>query len=750
MISLETTVAALVRMRWLVIVLLIGMGVAVAMGAVRLEFDPDARSYFSSENPDRVALEELEARHGRYGNIVIMLVAESGDVFTPEILSALARTSARLGEVAGIADARSLVNAAVLPSPGAISPQTASGDAQFLRELWQWDHEPFGAFVSADGTVAAIHLLADPLAGELLDIVRDVRNEVDELRNSDPGITFRMSGDAVMDATFMEAILQDMTWLAPLQGLAICVLLLICLRCFWTTLSLLIVLGLAIAITMGVAGWLGYQLNGVTSATPMILLGLAVATCIHILTSWQQTLRLGHGRITSFAYAIRVNAFPVFLAVFSTVASFLCLNFSDSPPFRELGNLVALGLVVTGILAFTLLPVLVISLPTRPARSRVGAENAMARLGASVVSHHKALAIILLLVSAGTGLGATQLVFDDRFAHYFSDRFEFRGDTDFMEERFTGLTVLGFSLPAGIRDGAGDPVYLASVDRFATWLRAQDDVDRVSDFATQAKGILAADPRIPSDNGLPASFGAGGHLLRAYRDHVGASGTPDRYLSVAGDFTLMSVVLRSVGSRATRDFADRANVWLRDNEPAIAARAAGMPLLGANLSQRNARGMLYGTLVALALVSAILLGALRSLRLGIVSLVPNLIPMLVAYGLWGLFAGEVSFAATVVMAMTFGIVVDDTVHMLAKYNRLRSVSGLPVTKAVPESFRTVGVAVTASTLSIASGFAALAFSGFLVNRDLGILTLLVLFAALGAVLFLLPPLLVLFDRRRSF
>jgi hypothetical protein len=157
--------------------------------------------------------------------------------------------------------------------------------------------------------------------------------------------------------------------------------------------------------------------------------------------------------------------------------------------------------------------------------------------------------------------------------------------------------------------------------------------------------------------------------------------------------------------------------------------------------------MFYGTVAALVLVSLILLGALRSVRLGLISLVPNLAPMLIAYGLWGAFVGEATFAATVVMAMTFGIVVDDTVHVLAKYSRLRREGRMSIAAALPESFRTVGVAVAATTFSIASGFVALALSGFTVNQQLGLLTLLVLFAALFTVLLLLPPLLVLFDRR---
>ena len=748
--TIEQALRQLIRARWLVCMILLVMVAVAAAGALRLEFNADARAYFSLENPDRRSLEDLESRHGRYGNVVVMLQPERGDIFTTTLLQTLADTATALRDVSGVASVRSILDAKSLPRADDQSLAIASEqDVGFLRVLWERDRDLFEPFVSDRADVTALHILIGAQAPENLEYVRQLRELVDGLRAVHPDITFRVSGDAVMDATFMEAIRQDLVWLAPLQGIAIVLLLLASLRCFWTTVSLLIVLGCATVLTLGTAGWLGLELNGVTSATPMILLGLAVATCIHLLTAWQQVLRSGGDRVAAFAESVRQNAFPVALAVLSTVVSFLCLNFSDSPPFRELGNLIALGLVLTGILAFTLLPILVISLPTRSASSRVAAENAMAGLGRMVAAHPLPLVVALLATTLAASYGVTQLTFDDKFSEYFSERFEFRRDTDFMERHFAGLTVLEYSLPADSSGSAAASQYLAAVGQFATWLDGQDEVDSVVDFAALAAEILRQDPRIPSTEGRPASVEAADMLLNAYRAFAAGDAALERLLSAEGSHTLLRVVLRDASSRDIRAFADRADAWLGANQPAIAATSAGMSLLAANLSLRNAKGMLYGTVVALGLVSLILLAALRSLRLGILSLVPNLIPMLVAYGAWGAIVGEVSFAATVVLAMTFGIVVDDTVHVLAKYNRLRRKYGLSVAAALPESFRTVGIAVTATTVSIASGFAALSFSGFLVNRHLGLLTLMVLIAALVTVLFLLPPLLVLFDRRRG-
>ena len=151
----------------------------------------------------------------------------------------------------------------------------------------------------------------------------------------------------------------------------------------------------------------------------------------------------------------------------------------------------------------------------------------------------------------------------------------------------------------------------------------------------------------------------------------------------------------------------------------------------------------HGTLALLLLLLAV-----RNVRLGLVSVIPNLVPMIIAFGVWGVLVGEVSFAATVVAALTFGIVVDDTVHIVLKFRRARS-QGLAPDAALISSFRSVGVAVLVTTVAIGTGFATFAASGFLVNQHFGMLSTLTLASALVADLLFLPPLLLWAERERS-
>ena len=156
--------------------------------------------------------------------------------------------------------------------------------------------------------------------------------------------------------------------------------------------------------------------------------------------------------------------------------------------------------------------------------------------------------------------------------------------------------------------------------------------------------------------------------------------------------------------------------------------------------------MLWGTLTGMILISLILIGIFKSLRLGLISLVPNLIPAAMAFGVWGYFYSEVGPAGSLVTAIAFGIVVDDTIHFMSKYLKSRR-DGHSASEAVRATFRSVGFALFSTTSILVLGFLVFATSGFAITWMLGLLVALTLGFALLLDLLFLPPLLIALDRK---
>jgi len=163
----------------------------------------------------------------------------------------------------------------------------------------------------------------------------------------------------------------------------------------------------------------------------------------------------------------------------------------------------------------------------------------------------------------------------------------------------------------------------------------------------------------------------------------------------------------------------------------MVTNGASPSIMFAHIGKRNIISMLTGTTVALILISVILIIALKSIKYGLISLIPNLFPAGVAFGIF--------------TAMTLGIVVDDTIHFMSKYIRARKEKGLDSQQAVRYAFKNVGVALWVTSAVLISGFMILAQSNFELNSGMGLMTSIIIAVALVLDFLLLPPLLMAID-----
>ena len=307
---------------------------------------------------------------------------------------------------------------------------------------------------------------------------------------------------------------------------------------------------------------------------------------------------------------------------------------------------------------------------------------------------------------------------NDVLVHFFDESVEFRQDTDFMDEHLSGNTLLEYSLEASTEGGVTDPRFLAEVSRFADWYREQPPVRHVAvitdTFRQLNRSMHGDDPaayRIPESRELAAQY------LLLYELSLPQGLNLNNQIDRSRSATRVTISAETLDTREVLELNARAEAWLAENATHVASvNSTGPAALFAWIGQRNIRAMLVGTLVVLLAISAILLFALRSIRLGLISIVPNVIPAVLGFGIWGLTVGQVGLSLSVVVAMTIGIVVDDTVHFLSKYRRARLEYGQGPEEAVRYAFDTAGRALFATTVVLVAGFLIFAFSPFVPNR----------------------------------
>ena len=346
-----------------------------------------------------------------------------------------------------------------------------------------------------------------------------------------------------------------------------------------------------------------------------------------------------------------------------------------------------------------------------------------------------------------TGIPRNEL--GDNWTKHFDERFEFRRASDFVIENLTGMESLEYSLNAGRERGITDPEYLRAVDDFAEWFREQPEVTFVRVFSDTMKrlnkNMHGDDPnyyRIPEDPELAAQY------LLIYELSLPFGRDLNDRIDIAKSATRMTVMIRNVSSKGQRELDQRAQDWLIANSPKLATEATGISIIFAHLSINNVISMLRGTITAMALISLILIFVFKSVRIGLISLVPNFLPAAISFGLWGYLVGTAGMAASIVTAIALGIVVDDTIHFLNRYLRARR-DGKHASDAIRFAFRTVGRALFTTTAVLSAGFLVFATSGFQLTWTLGILVSTTLVIALIADFLLLPSLLLAIDRGKT-
>ncbi len=208
--------------------------------------------------------------------------------------------------------------------------------------------------------------------------------------------------------------------------------------------------------------------------------------------------------------------------------------------------------------------------------------------------------------------------------------------------------------------------------------------------------------------------------------------------------TRVTATLDEITTTQLRRFLTEAETWLEENAPeAMHTKPTSATVMFAYISQRNIESMLRGSAVAVVLIAIIMALALRSVGMGLLSLLPDVVPIMMTFGLWAILVGQVGMASATVTATALGIVVDDSVHLLTKYLRGRREKGLSVEEAIRYAFRMVGPAIMTTTLILTAGFAVLALSTFKINAEMGLLTAMAIALALIFDFLFLPALLML-------
>ena len=730
----------------------------VTSGASFLETPTGYRAFVENDQPNYADILDLEEKYGMIDTLSFVIKPNEGDIFQKNVLKLTKELTEISWQTPHSTRVNSLTNHQYTTVNGDdinISDFIANvdtlndSDLKNLKEIALKEKTIVNFILSESARVGFINIYLDVPSEEGFEDPISFAEEQKKIFNEKyPEIFVTVAGSARYSHNFQTAARTDATTMYPGFLILIIVLAYVFLRSALASLLSLIIIFLSILPSMGTVGWLGFEAQPPLIMAPIIILTIALAHCIHILSIALTNMSEGMNKETAMIESLKINFTPVFLTSFTTAVGMAGVNFGKIPAFSEMANTVVIGSGYSFILAVTILPALFMIMPVRSHGSPKLVLAVLRKLG-SLIYKFKYYFIVFIGLTAILLMSLLpNLYFDDDFDSYFDRVDDWVEVKNIVNDEFGSSFFIFANISSEQTDGITSPEYLEKVDEFAKWLEEQDEIATVTTIADVIKtlnknmnGGFEEYYSIPDDKSLNAQY----FLLYEFSVPYGM----DLKNQMTADKAESRILIRMnmITSRESILFNDKVNLWLNENLDSFKSRGVvGIPIMMPYVYRENTDGLMRGLIFSFSLIVIVIGLSLRSFKFGLISIVPNIVPFVVSYGILAMITHIVSFSHTVSILISIGLVVDATIHFLTKFKKASSLN-LSQEDTIQYCFKYVGYPIIIASVCLFSGFLFLLQSTFMTNYILGGMCALIIMVALLIDLLLLPALLLIFGKK---
>jgi uncharacterized protein len=703
-----------------------------ATGAVRLRIDASADRLLPLHAPARELFDRVQRQFGSDRAVVVVVGAP--DVFEAGVVAGLVRATARLAALPEAGPVLSLANApdvraedgdvaveALLADP----PRDAAASAA-LRERVLGNPLYGGTLVAKDARATALVVSVAGLSDDRLMRTGFDRRVLEEARAAFagvPGVELWLTGGPHIQAEGARVLLAESLTL-PLASLALLgAVLVLAFRTVRGVLVPVATIALAVLWTLGVAAASGHALNAVTVLVPPLLITLGLSYAVHVVSESYEEARHRPGRPQRemVADALRGTATPLFTCGLTTAVGFGSLCLSPLAAVREFGWLSLAGTLFSLVAALTFAPAVLALLPPPrklPPASGGGLSAAVDRACRSLarfdVERRHVIFAAALAILAVALLGALRMRVGTQQIDKFAADAPVRVSFEAVNERFGGVNPLVVLIETDRTEGFKEPANLRAVEALQAWLEAQPEIGGTTSLVDYLKvahrAFMDGAPEalaIPASRGLVSQilFAAGGDELARFVD--------ERFESAA-----IQVRAKVVDSSEVAALTARLEARLAELPGELRGTVTGSSVVFNQALDEIIRGQAWSLVTGLGVIYLILAVTFLSARIGLVALIPNVLPIAFYFGLLGWTGITLSPGTSLVAPIVLGIAVDDTIHYFARFiddaKRLASER-----QATESALRAVGWPVTTTALALIAGFLVLNLSDFNTQGQLG-------------------------------
>ena len=753
----------LIKYRYLSIGLVLIAVCLLATGLTKLTFNPDLETYFPEGHPAVIRYNEIDDMFIPTDNLIIAVHSNEGTLFNGDSLKVIEELTKKSWTIPYSVRVDSLTNYSYVKSVNddlIVEPFIEEAEKKSIEFFEKRENLVAGediiykSLISEDKKTSVVSIIVDPPGPNKEDqnseLINYILGFIEPIKESNENLDIRLLGNPYLDYISPRIVKAEMPVVMPLMLLLIFLIVFLMIRSYVAVLATFVVILMSLIATFGSIGILGNPLNQMVTTIPILIITLALADCIHLFSIYFQNRVKGISSKESMEKSLEMNIQPLFLTTISTCIGFLCLNFIEVAPLRDFGNAVAIGIGFAFIFTIFFIAPIVSFFEVKTASKVTKQTRFSTSVGSFILKNGNKLIFSITSISFLILLCIPMNELDENPTQMYAEGFtSFSSDTLWLDEKLSVTFPVNF-LATNEEGQVSDPDFLKILDKFSVWLEEREQVNHVTSLANNMKNLNKSmhgdDPewkKIPENADLSAQY------LFFYEMSLPMGLDLNSSISQDRKSTKISATLKDMSANEFKEFNNEVLGYLQQNNlENMISEPSSFRVIFTYMVEAIVNSLLYGLFIGILLITLIIGLFFRSYLLPALSIFPNILPIGMGFGLWGLFVGDVGFMVAVGMGSTLGVIVDFTVHFLSKYELARKEFKKSVEESVIYSFETVGFALIIMTVVLALGFSVLNLVTFIPIQDFAKFSVICFIGGLIINFLFLPNLLMKFDKRK--
>ncbi len=692
--------------------------------ALRLRVETAVERIIPDHDEERRFFDAFRERFGSDETVLLVLLAD--DVLAPENLGRLRRLTERVSELEGVHRVVSLTNAMdVRAAPDGVSvvpfldsvPDSAAG-TEALRVRVLANPVYAGNLVSYDGRAAAVVVYPEPMSEVEFRRLGLDRSLARIAKQEAGGAEVVLGGSPALKAETSRLVVRDAI-VSTSVGIVISALVgAFAFRSVWGTMLPILCVLVGQIWALGALAFFGRPLSLVTAIVPPVVNAVGIAYGMHLITELQEVRREGPSGAEATWVALDRIGSAVLLCAVTTVVGFLSLCTSDLGAIREFGIFSAVGTTACMAAALWMLPCgLALAPPTFVAHAR---SSRLPELAARVVRfdlrHRRWVVAGSLAIAAVAAFGVSRIEVSTSLIHNLRSDHPLRQGFARIDRHLSGSNTVEVVLEGEREDTFKAPGALRSAQELQRWLGSQPEVGKTLSIADWVglihRAVNGDDPaalRIPDSERLVDQL-----FFFFWDDQL------DRLVDRSFSAASIEVRVHAMPTAGYAAFIERVERRLADLPEGLRGHVTGNTVLVVHAVDGIARSQAWSLAAGLLSIGGLLVLYFRSLRTGLLALVPNALPVLAYFGALGLSGVTLNPTTSLVACLVLGVAVDDTLHGLSRFQHFVA-RGLHPDDAAVEALRSVARPIVLTTLVLCGGLLALATSELRHQVEFGVL-----------------------------